>query len=74
MLIALQGGRDPITKEKMLDENGESTAKKLRNKPIVIDFHNMGLSKKFSDTELENLQKKHIIQIDEISREDENEG
>lgn len=73
ILTSLQGGRDPITKEKMLDEDGKSTAKKIKNKPMVIDSRNMALSKKFLDKKLEDIQKKHIIQIDKISRGDENE-
>lgn len=73
ILISLQGGRDPITKKKMLDEDGKSTAKKIKNKPMVIDSRNMALSKNFLDKELEDIQKKHIIQIDKISRGDENE-
>lgn len=73
ILTSLQGGRDPITKEKMLDEDGKSTAKKIKNKLMVVDYRNMALSKNFLDKELEDIQKKHIIQIDKISRGDENE-
>ena len=68
ILNGLQGGRDPITKEKMIDEYGKSTAKKLRDCPIVIDNRNM-IYKKFKKQELININKEHIIEYDKFYRE-----
>ena len=67
ILIGLQGGRDPITKEKMLDEAGNSTARKIKKLPIVIDNRNK-IYKEFGEQELININKKHIIEYDKFYR------
>lgn len=67
-LIALQGGRDIITKEKMCDENGNSTAIRIPRTNCFIDNKNRGLAKKFTIPELENMQRELIILISSFNR------
>lgn len=67
-LIALQGGRDIITKEKMCDKNGNSTAIRIPGTNCFIDNKNRELAKNFTTTELENMQKELIILINAFNR------
>lgn len=66
-LVALQGGRDPITKEKM-EEGTKSTALKMKNELIVISNKNNDRAKKFTPEQRLNAQKSHIIAINRFNR------
>lgn len=68
VLVTMSGGRDPITKSKMVDVTGKSTARKIKDIPVVIDSRNGELYKKFSKKELVEMQMETIICYDEFCR------
>lgn len=73
ILLGLTGGRDPITKEKMLNEHGKSSAKKLKNIPVLISSQNRNLAKKFSSSKLKELTKETIVNYNLFCEEKKNE-